>query len=302
MSDRKLDDLVTRAVKKSVPMHAGYKQAGTHDRPGIVLPKEFERRVVRHVARTFTPSLLARRPPRALMIQGEPGIGKTEGVLVTLSRWLVDSVLVDVTAELAGEAEGAPVVGFKRLEAFIKSITGETGGAIALVFDDFELTAGRESHVETTINQQLLVGSWQRLLDGRGMEASYGVPVPFICTGNSFDTMRASAIRVGRCEIFTHTISLPEKTAMVAALMPLVAEKSVRALVKAHANRPIAFFHDLHQRVMDEGLDALIDQHGLAFSALDRAVRNVEATSLGEPDVLMRKADELAAEQVDRFV
>lgn len=302
MSNRGFEDLIAMKSKKVPSTHAGYIPAGSYTRPGMYVPKAMERRVVRHIVRAYTPSLAELRPARGLVIQGEPGIGKTEGALVAISRNRCDAVLVNPSAELSGEAEGAPVAGFKRIEAFVAAKTAETQGVIAVVFDDVDMVAGRESHTTVTINQSLLLQYWQHLLDGHGMCSSGGVPVPIIATGNSFSSMRGSAVRGGRCEVFSYALEVDEKIKVVAALFAGGEEKMVRHLVKAHGDRPIAFFQDVRVRLIDEAIDALIVKHGIELAQIDREVRRAGIGKLIDTEVVMRTAEAVAAEHVGRFV
>lgn len=87
---------------------------------------------------------------------------------------------------------------------------------------------------------------------------------------------------------------------MVGALFPEVDTRAVRAVVKRHANEPVAFFADLRTRVEDVEIEALIEAYGLDVQAIDRVVR--ERSSTVNVERLEEAAADAAASKAKRFL
>jgi len=302
MSSGSKSYLVTLPVqnKPETLTHPGYQRAGSHDRPEIKVSEALRLFVLRHIARHYTPTLAAKRPPRIAVIQGPPGDGKTEGVRVTCSREGVDVILVPAS-EPAGETENAGPEALTRLGEAVHAITAHEERPILICLDDFDLSiAARLGSTEYTVDTQLLTGALQHLADTGALRTAQGCAVPIVMTGNNFSPMRSSLLRPGRAEFFEHALDLDEKCEIVARILGTNNATSVRRLVSPHRKEPIAFFADLPSRALDEKLNFLIARHGLNIAAIENELNDVR-NSL-DIDYLRKLAAEVVACRAKNYI
>jgi hypothetical protein len=271
MSSGSVSDLVALSIgKKAGAMtHPGYQRAGSYDRLEMKVPEGLRLFVLRHIAWHYIQSLAATRPPRFAVIQGPPGEGKTESVRVACSRQDVDVILV-AASELAGETENAGPAALTRLGEAVHAISAREERPFLICLDDFDLSsAARLPSTEYTVNSQLLTGALQHLADTGALRTAQGCPVPIVMTGNNFNPMRSSLLRPGRAVFFEHALDLDEKCEIVGRILGASDAKSVRGLVLAYRNEPIAFFVELRSRALDEDLNRLITHYGLDRRAIE---------------------------------
>ncbi|MEQ1651695.1 MAG: hypothetical protein ABL897_04330, partial [Hyphomicrobium sp.] len=170
-------------------------------------------------------------------------------------------------------AEGAGVDAMRHLEQVVLAISARDKAPVVVCFDDFDTSiASRRAGTEYTVNSQLLESYFQFTADSGGFKTSCGSLAALIMTGNDFTDMRASLLRPGRAEFYTHAVSFDEKTVIVTAMFAGADDKVIKTLVKAHAHEPVAFFHDLKTLLLNEDLDALYRQHGLNIAAINEAM------------------------------
>jgi hypothetical protein len=260
-------------------LHPGYQPAGSYDRPDMKITKPLSRALLRHVAHLSAPSLVAKNPPPALVVQSPPGEGKTASVRALCSREGID-LIISPPNEFAGETENACSDAIERVKTAIVATTAalEPPRPIVWLLDDFDLSsAARLQRTEYTVNAQLLTGALQHILDMGGLRTAQGLRVPMILTGNDFIPLRASLLRPGRARFYEHSVTFEEKCDMVHSLFnPNEHEhKTVRWLVKAYRDEPIAFFAELYARLADASLDAIIDHHGLNIEAIETEIADL---------------------------
>ena len=172
-------------IRKPDLTHPGYQPAGSHDRPDLRLHEPIQLAVLRHIAHHVVPRLAANRPPRFLVIQGNPGEGKTETVRVTCSRSDVDCILIS-GAELAGETENAGVVALEQIGRVALAISEREKRPLVIVLDDFDLSSvARLDRTEYTVSSQLLTGHLQFIADTGALRTAAGVPIPMIKIGRA---------------------------------------------------------------------------------------------------------------------
>lgn len=255
------------------PSHPGFVPCGLYARPEMELCPRLFRFVRRHV---FGAYLLGREEhgrSRAGLVIGPSGVGKTAELLTSISRIPCEVVVID-GATMSGAEEGAPCTAIDEVESFVMARTKITGGLIAWVIDDADLVFAQD--VERTINSNLLASRWQTLLSTGGMKDAFGTAIPIFLTGNDFSQARETTMRLGRVSVHVHNPTGEELLGKCRPLFPGVEEKALRGLLRAHSDKPIAFFAALRARVREETLDALIDQHGLDIGKVGEALQSTE--------------------------
>ena len=280
-------------ARKPDPTHPGYQPAGSHDRPDLRLHELIQLAVLRHVAHHVVPRLAANRPPRFLVIQGNPGEGKTETVRVTCSRSDIDCILVS-GAELAGETENAGVAALEQIGRAALAISDREKRPLVILLDDFDLSSvARLDRTEYTVSSQLLTGHLQFIADTGALRTAAGVPIPLIMTGNDFTAVRTSLLRPGRATHVEHQPTFDQKCDIIGTMLNCRDARAVRGLVKAYRDQPVAFFAQLKVLAADAALDQLIRTHGFNPSAIDAALPDTSPVDIA-------RLHDLAAQTVTR--
>ena len=274
MHEQKTSSLMAMAQRQHDPLqYPGYHPAGSRDAPEMLLSKALTEPLRRYVTCHYTPSLKAMKPAKFLVVQSEPGVGKTQTVSSELSRLGCD--VIDVPgSSLAGEREGAPIVILDEVREAVHAISRLSNGPPIVTVHDFDLSAAvpADDRVTTTINTQLLISRLQDEADNGLTRTADGVSVPFVLTGNDFTPARGSLLRNGRAEFVTFAPSLEEKTNMVAHLFGLELSASLKAVVRAHKNEPMAFWAAVKAAAFEGVLDELYAEHGFSPPAIEAAL------------------------------
>ena len=265
MSNRRAELVTMSPSKKPELTHLGYQAGHAHDRAGVPVNESAFRAICRHIVRS---QLRALRGIRFQIFQGKPGVGKSEALRITCSRLGVPLIMV-AAAELSGETEGASVEVMRHLELVGRTYAERDNAVPVFCFEDFDTSiVARRPGVEYTVNSQLLESYFQFIADTDGFTTSTGERMPIFMTGNDFSDMRSPLLRPGRAEFFTFAPNLEEKTAIVASMFPGADDKAIKALVKAHANEPVAFFHGLQVGLLNDTIDALMASHRFDITAV----------------------------------
>lgn len=211
------------------------------------------------------------RAERFLVIQGEPGTGKTVAACDASLRYGFTVALLPA-AMLASEHEGgASAV----LDDFMRHIVGQSAARkqrFCVVADDFDLSiVGIDDKTGKTINSNLVGQRLQALADTGEYRNWDGSGIPVIFTGNDFTHFRASLFRDGRATWFTHAPSHDEKTQIAFHLLrprTLEERKLVEKLARTYRNEAVAFWQSVKNDLNKARLDEII---GLGLPDVDAA-------------------------------
>ena len=277
-------------VRPPEPTHPGYQTAGTHDRPEMRVSDRISLSVLRHAAHHYVPRLAVDRPSRFLVVQGNPGEGKTESVRVIGSRAGIDCIVIS-GAELAGETENAGVAALEHIGRAAHAISAREKRPMMIVLDDFDLSSvARLERTEYTVSSQLLCGYLQFIADTGALRTAAGVPMPIVMTGNDFTPLRASLLRPGRATYFEHQPTFDEKCEIVGTLLQCTDTRAVRGLVKAYRDQPIAFFAQLKTAAHDALLNQLISRHGFDVARIEAALPSAASIDVTHLHTLAARA------------
>lgn len=259
------------------PYH--YQPPFSNDGPGVLLQQGLIDAVTRHVLAHNVPRLAALPPPRALVVDGPAGEGKTSGVEHICSRAGVGVVHVS-PAQLAGEREGAPFRAFETLKAQVADLGAENlNHPLCIVFDDLDLSILAPREAEPSIHCAMAQQIWQTLCD-TGDIRSNGRTVPFVCTGNDFSGLRDSLFRPSRASFFHYVLTPSERTPKIASMFGLEPSEPLEQLSQTY-DRPMAFWAALRTTIHADRLTGAYQKHGFNVEAIEAELAaNDAATSL----------------------
>jgi hypothetical protein len=265
-----------------------YQQPESYDLSGFVPDPKLAREIRRHLVLNFTPKFKAQRPSSILFLLSPTGHGKT--TTPRASRAGI-GLLILPGADLGGSEpanEGAPVKTLNAALAWLEWNRSVNGIYTALMLDDIEASILPQRPDATgTNNTEQLRGKLQALADR--------VDAPCqVWTGNSSRHFHPALLRPGRCNLFRFTPDPDTKAAIIQDMFQPTDHWQRRQLAKiAHRyrHRPIAWWADLRLTQRNAALDALIDDVGLDFAALEAAPEPVEALDIDALTAAAAQAD-----------
>ena len=249
--------------------------------------------------------MLAGTGPRALMLQGRGGVGKTTLIKTLCSRLGLD-LYVSNGAEFGNEFEGAPVKRRKEVQAdtlAIRRARGQETNGIAWLIDDIHLSPMCARDTENTVNRVLHAGDWQFICDQPVVVDADGLAVPIFATGNSFGQgILETLFRPSRATFITLDPSPAEKRHMIAAVLGIEHRPAddVEAFLARHEHQPMAFFKQLKAQALDDTLARLYAAHQFDMAAIDAGIVAArQALTLADLDAV---ATRLAAATGEDFL
>ncbi len=217
------------------------------------IPKRFSDKIMSHIIKIS----MGYPSPLLLIIQGEPGIGKsfqTQKILISnnLSYEVIDSSV------LAGEHEGDSIKILK--EIYIHQSMKQKVSAI--IIDDFDMSiANQKNNFSKTSNSDILNTFLMHLCDNPALIDGKKVnPVPLIITGNDFTNMYAPLVRDGRADIFEWSLLEDEKIKIVDAIFSEynLSKDQIKDLVSKYSTKSISFFKQIKLSFIDNHINDLI--------------------------------------------
>jgi SpoVK/Ycf46/Vps4 family AAA+-type ATPase len=219
------------------------------------IPSRFRREVVIHLFKNLQP-----RPdpavPLILGIHGPSGEGKTYQCQRVLDELSMRTTLVSGgELENVNAGEPAKVVRQRYLDCALERGVHGTAG-VCLVFNDLDAAIGDwGSLVQYTVNRQNIFGELMHLADYPHQVEGKVVPrVPIILTGNDFSKLYGPVVRPGRMRSFPWKPSPEERLGVLTRILPALAERELRELLREFPDQPVAFFAHVLTQLTDDVL------------------------------------------------
>lgn len=230
----------------------------------MFIPERFSRRVTDHIVLNYLDDNHFFRPPLYLVIEGDPGQGKTIQAIAACNKKKI-AVKYISASQLAGkkEAESREVLEQtynESLELF------HSGIYTCILIDDFHMgNAITDEKINKTINSNLLIGYMMNLA-----ESSFTQRIPIILTGNDFSKVYPALIRDGRADLFFWEPTYEEKLKIIESIYgAILKSEDLDKLPKFYTkykNHNIAFFaqliNDIRRSLLSEEIskvDAVSD-------------------------------------------
>ncbi|MBS0235546.1 MAG: AAA family ATPase [Proteobacteria bacterium] len=236
-------------------------------RPGQLLCPDgivfdgLERVVRRHLFQLNAAGDVHPRPPRALVITGKPGTGKTVAATDAALR-SKHAVLQLPASSLASENEGGATAVFDAYIDDAQRHSQRHHELVVLVADDLDLgIISADASTGRTVNSNLLVQRLQSFADGDDGRNFDGTRIALIVTGNDWSKVRASLFRDGRATWHEHAPA-PEDIADFA--LDLFKPRSederrfIRKLARRYRHESIAFWTAVANSMRTDLIDGLL--------------------------------------------
>lgn len=250
-------------------------------RPGQLLApdaatiKRVERIVQRFLRLHQLPSRRG-RVPRTLVIDGQPGVGKTTMACDSALRLGWNCVIVEPSL-LASRFEGGATELLDGILRHAERVSLAEQRPCVLILDDADLgIIARDANTSVTANHGLMLGLIQALsTDPTRYVCHGGGPIPLILTGNDFRPVRASLLRDARADWFTLDLDVSEREQVATALLKPRTPDEVRLVQRVfrrHRDQGSAFWRAVASDLDAAHLDRLLDSGGTDIAALDAAL------------------------------
>lgn len=227
---------------------------------GVYIPKEYRKRIIRHLILNYSSNINGMQPALFLAIQGHRGEGKTF-MLQTLCESLNIEMKYLSGSDLCGPNEGDSENKIKKEYEAACVKLAKTRKLSVMVIDDFHLSIASDlgENVSKTTNSQVLVGYLMNLADTPYL---FNVRIPIVILGNNFRNMYPALIRNGRMDFLTWAPDLDEKIKIVYFMFkkfyPQIKFEDIRELVSNYPNKYIAFFKDVIQDMFFSDCDLIV--------------------------------------------
>ena len=262
-----MTDLSRKPLLASVPPPRPSRFAGIMRGPdepmcpdGLIFDA-LEQSIRRWLAQRLLPSRRD-QASRFMVIQGEPGTGKTVAACDAALRSGFHAALVS-PATLASANEGGATAILDELIADMEAQSHRRAAPIVIVLNDFDLgiiNLGKDTG--HTVNTGLLIGQLQHYADnthlGRNADGS---AIGFIVTGNDFSHVRASLFRDRRATLYTHAPTADERLRIAVHVLKPEGGAELRLvekLFRTYRDQSIAFWHALRDDLDAKRLDQII--------------------------------------------
>ncbi|CAI5474808.1 unnamed protein product [Closterium sp. Yama58-4] len=219
----------------------------------------------------YLASQLSCRIPLILGIWGGKGQGKTFQVELIFKALGLEPIILSA-GEMESEWAGEPgrLIRSRYRDAHL--VINNKGKMSCLMINDLDAGIGRFAHTQTTVNNQMVVGTLMSLCDDP-TRASVGQEwregdllnrVPIIVTGNDFSTLWAPLIRDGRMEKFYWQ---PTREDIVNIVYRMYIKdglslQDIERLVDTFPNQPLDFYGALRARTYDEKVLEWVEANG----------------------------------------
>lgn len=250
-------------------------------RPGQLLApdaatiKRVERIVQRFLRLHQLPSRRG-RVPRTLVIDGQPGVGKTTMACDSALRLGWNCAIVEPSL-LASRFEAGATEVLDGILREAERISLAEQRPCAVILDDADLgIIARDDKTSVTANHRLMLGFMQALsTDPTRYICHGGGPIPLMLTGNDFRPVRTSLLRNARADWFTLALDIGEREQVANALLKPRTPDEVRLVQRVHRryrNEDSAFWRAVASDLDAAHLDRILDGGGTDIAALDAAL------------------------------
>lgn len=239
---------------------------------GLIVPKEFEKRILVHVVSHYLTQNDFFVPPMFLAIEGPAGEGKTSQTIATLTQHDMEVVYISAS-ELAGTHEKEPVELMDQVyEYAVRRRNIEK--CVAILIDDFHMgTVNHDPKIEKTINTYLLTGRMMNLANSND-----GIKIPIILTGNDFSNVYAPLLRSGRADRYVWKPNFETKTSVIRTLIEpftMLSEEEFTSFCNRYRDGTIADFSQLKNDWRKKYVWQLIEsERTLNMNAISRLNNN----------------------------
>ncbi|MGD9803882.1 MAG: AAA family ATPase [Hyphomicrobiaceae bacterium] len=214
--------------------------------------------------------------PRTLLVQGPPGIGKTESTLRAALAMNIAVLLLPPSifgSKHEGGGTEAVTEALQEAERFSRCYQQP----IAAFFDDVDhstLTVG--DNTGHTVNTADVIGHLQNLSGNRRLHVTHaGLPIPLLATANDASRIAPSLFRQMRAKVITHTVEPETKHALARSLFApatTAEHQFIDKLYRTYAKEPIAFWPALHSDYKAARIQAVMKATGFDPAAVQKAL------------------------------
>lgn len=234
----------------------------------ILVPVEFEEKVLVHVVSHYIANNHFFEPPLYLAIEGPAGEGKTSQTIAALTQRNIDVVYVSAS-KLSGNHEKEALQLMEIVYSAAKNLANQKR-CVAIVIDDFHMgIINQDENVKKTINTSLLTGFMMNLVD-----STTECKIPIILTGNDFSNVYAPLLRSGRADHFKWIPSEETKYQIIKHILnPIVdlSEYEFSKFFKEYKNGTISDFAQIKNSYRKKYLwDIIRDTRDLGLNNLNR--------------------------------
>jgi SpoVK/Ycf46/Vps4 family AAA+-type ATPase len=233
-------------------------------RPKMYWPKDHVCALVWHLVMCF-----AGIPGATIQLwYSRPGCGKSafiKGVAKGLGVRIFEIEASDLESANAGDPVKRVEAIYAEAEALVAGADEEREPALVLIEDADMFLATHNHLVQSTINTQHLNG-YLMAIGSNATEKRQRVPL--VLTGNCPEVLHGPLIREGRADVRIFTVTLRQKTEMVARIFSTLPRDGVNRLVQAFGQQPIAFFAAIEQRWLQRAHFEEMKHHGPKKSIL----------------------------------
>ena len=209
---------------------------------GLIVPKEFEERILVHVVSHFLTQNDFFVPPMYLAIEGPAGEGKTSQTIAALTQHDMEVIYISAS-ELAGSHERDSVELMDQFYEYAVS-RRKIMKCVAILIDDFHMgTVNQDPKIEKTINTNLLTGRMMNLANRND-----GIKIPIILTGNDFSNVYAPLLRSGRADRYIWKPDFETKSSIIRTLIEpftVLSEEEFTRFCNRYRDGSIADFSQL---------------------------------------------------------
>ena len=281
----------------AVACPGAHYEAGTYDRPDMLIDQPLANAILLHLARHLVPSLRALRPARAFFAIGPGGNGKSEHALAVPSRYGVDALMIAGADLCPGPLHGQSIAVLNNCIDYITYASLLSGRPFVFIIDDIDGSILPEKPgVEQTDDTANTLGKLQALCNGPdAFTTGNGTSVPMIYTGNNSLFLRTTLIRPGRCTFYHHTPDWQAKARAVEHVFKPATNhdrKRLRKLVWHYRHQPISFFTDLRTELADAQIISAIQAHGLDVRALENVASRDRSLNFNALDTAAARRDQ----------
>ncbi|KAL6759142.1 hypothetical protein V8C86DRAFT_2582687 [Haematococcus lacustris] len=256
-------------------------------------------KITMHIVKNYLVELGAfdkfTKVPLILGVWGEKGMGKSFQTELALKKLGVEAVVMSA-GELEHEWAGTPGRLIRERYKKAGELSKVRGKFSVLMINDIDAGLGHFDNTQTTVNNQIVVGTLMNLCD-HPTSVSVGLDwkendvtrrIPIIVTGNDFSRMFAPLIRDGRMDKFYWQ---PSREDLVNILITMYEDDGLtigdmEALLDRFPRQPLDFFGALRAGIYDAQIRHWIEHEVLDGESLTAEHANMALLS----QRLVRKA------------